>query len=293
MKNSTPKKQTASISPIGQPFITRFAPSPTGHLHKGHAYSAQLAHDRATAEGGTFLLRIEDIDTVRCRPEYTESIFEDLHWLGVSWPEPVRVQSEHFRTYAEALQKLRDAGLLYPCFCTRKDIMAAGDKTITGPDGPLYPGTCRHLPAPIGQDKIARGTPHAWRLDTYKALASLQAPLPDWIDEIHGRQKTDPLKFGDVILARKDTPTSYHISVVVDDALQNVSHVIRGMDLFEATHIHVLLQTLLGLPTPVYHHHPLLLEDDGKKFSKSNRSVTLRSLREAGYAPDEVLKTQP
>ena len=271
-------------------FATRFAPSPTGRLHKGHAFSALLAYERARSEGGRFLLRIEDIDTTRCKPEFVEGIFEDLAWLGLTWEQPVRRQSEHFDDYAAALEKLKTMGLAYPCFCTRKDIeaeIAGAGAAPHGPDGPIYPGICRHLSAQERDAKIAEGIPHAWRLDLAAARAHIGAPL-EWQDERKGIIPATPEELGDVVLARKDTPTSYHLSVVVDDGLQGITHIIRGEDLFHATHIHVVLQCLLGLPTPVYHHHGLMLDEHGQRFAKRNKSVTLESLRESGTNPDDL-----
>lgn len=265
-------------------FVTRFAPSPTGRLHKGHAYSALLAYDRARAAGGRFILRIEDIDTTRCRDEFVDGILEDLTWLGLEWEEPVRRQSEHFTDYQAALETLKAMGVAYPCFCTRKDIeaeIAGAGAAPHGPDGPIYPGICRHLSANEREAKIAEGIPHAWRLDLAAALALVAGPL-EWQDELKGTIIATPEELGDVVLARKDTPTSYHLSVVVDDGLQGITHIIRGEDLFHATHIHVLLQRLLGLATPVYHHHGLLLDEHGQRFAKRNRSVTLESLRASG-----------
>lgn len=265
-------------------FVTRFAPSPTGRLHKGHAYSALLAYERARAAGGRFILRIEDIDTTRCRDEFVDGILEDLTWLGLEWEEPVRRQSEHFADYQAALETLKAMGVAYPCFCTRKDIeaeIAGAGAAPHGPDGPIYPGICRHLSANEREAKIAEGIPHAWRLDLAAALKLVAGPL-EWQDELKGTIIAMPEELGDVVLARKDTPTSYHLSVVVDDGLQGITHIIRGEDLFHATHIHVLLQRLLGLATPVYHHHGLLLDEHGQRFAKRNRSVTLESLRETG-----------
>ena len=268
-------------------FVTRFAPSPTGRLHKGHAYSALVAYGRAQKEGGRFLLRIEDIDLYRCRNEYVEGIYEDLGWLGLKWEQPVRRQSEHMDAYNAALMKLGAMGVLYPCFCTRKDIQAeidAAESAPHGPDGPLYPRICHNRDDAERDKLIEGGTPHAWRLDLQAALQRIGEPLM-WADEIRGTIMAAPEELGDVVLARKDTPTSYHLSVVVDDALQGVSHVIRGEDLFHATHIHAVLQKLLGLPTPSYHHHGLLLDDAGQRFAKRNKSVTLKSLRDAGEDP--------
>ncbi len=273
-----------------KPCVTRFAPSPTGRLHKGHAYSALLAYRYAEAHSGRFLLRIEDIDTTRCRPEFTAGIFEDLKWLGLKWEEPVRQQSQHFEDYQAALETLKTMGLAYPCFCTRKDIEAEIAKSASaphGPDGPIYPGTCKHLSASERAAQIAAGTAHAWRLDLDAALKAINEPLV-WQDEMKGTVPATPRELGDVVLARKDTPTSYHLSVVADDALQGVTHIIRGEDLYHATHIHVVLQRLLNLPTPTYHHHGLLLDEKGERFAKRNKSVTLESLRDSGVSPEAL-----
>ncbi|MEO5336688.1 MAG: tRNA glutamyl-Q(34) synthetase GluQRS [Magnetospirillum sp. WYHS-4] len=262
--------------------VTRFAPSPTGFLHLGHAHSALFAFETARAAGGRFLLRIEDIDPGRCRPEFTEAIFEDLAWLGLEWEEPVRRQSEHLHDYRAALARLEGLGLLYPCTCTRKEIMdeiARAPRAPHGPEGVLYPGTCRGRP-------MAAGKEAALRLDIAKALA-LAGPLT-WRDREAGIVRADAALFGDVVLARKDVPTSYHLSVALDDHLQGVSLVTRGMDLFEATHVHRLLQALLGLEVPGYHHHRLLVGEDGRRFAKRDRSLALRSLRAAGHSPQEV-----
>ena len=262
-------------------FITRFAPSPTGYLHKGHAYAALTAYRRACNEGGMFILRIEDIDQTRCRPAFTQAIYEDLDWLGIKWPEPVRIQSQHFDTYRNALEKLKQLGLVYPCFCTRKDIIREIDNAPSaphGPDGPCYPGTCRKLSNAEIDEKITSGKPHALRLNLRAALSIIYKPL-GWHDEVHGFTKATPEILGDIVLARKDTPTSYHLSVVVDDALQNITHVIRGEDLLHATHIHVVLQTLLGFPVPIYHHHPLLTDNEGRRLAKRSGAISIRDTR--------------
>ncbi|MGE0748301.1 MAG: tRNA glutamyl-Q(34) synthetase GluQRS, partial [Rhodospirillales bacterium] len=227
--------------------VTRFAPSPTGHLHLGHAYAAWFAQTHATA--GRFLLRIEDIDRDRCRPEYEAAIFDDLAWLGLDWAPPAMRQSARFDAYRAALDRLQAQGLLYPCFCTRRDIEAAATAphlVQAGPDGPLYPGTCRRLPAGDRADRMARGDAFALRLDM-AAATRLAGPLA-WTDRGRGAQAAQPAQFGDVVLARKDTPASYHLAVVVDDAAQGIDLVTRGEDLFAATHVHRLLQALLGLP---------------------------------------------
>lgn len=260
--------------------VTRFAPSPTGLLHLGHAYSALQAHDFARAHDGAFLLRIEDIDPGRVRPEFVDGIIEDLLWLGLEWDGEMLYQSERLALYAAALEGLRDAGLLYPCFCTRAEIAAeiaaSASAPHRGPDGPVYPGTCRGVAAPD------LGRPHAWRLDVAKAVARA-GPLT-WRDgdiEIEAR----PEAFGDVVLARKDAPASYHLAVTIDDADQGVTDVVRGRDLFAATHVHRLLQALLGLPAPVYHHHGLLGDEAGHRLAKRHGAPTLASLRAAGADP--------
>jgi len=271
------------------PPVTRFAPSPTGFLHLGHAYSALLAFRAARDGGGRFILRIEDIDAGRCRPEFEAAIYEDLAWLGLPWEDPVRRQSAHMADYGAALATLEARGLVYPCFCSRADIareIAAAAAAPHGPDGPLYPGTCRHLDRAERARRIAAGQPHAWRLDAAAAAAET-GPL-FWEDAERGRVAAAPQAFGDVVLARKDTPASYHLAVTLDDAVQGVTLVTRGVDLFAATHVHRLLQALLGLATPAYRHHPLLLDEAGRRFAKRDKALTLRSLREAGRTPDDV-----
>ncbi len=279
------------MTPNGGTMITRFAPSPTGLLHKGHAYSALMAFRAAVAAGGRFILRIEDIDTTRCKPEFTQAIYEDLAWLGLTWETPVRVQSDHFDDYAKALEKLKEQDVVYPCFCTRKEIVAEVARAPTaphGPDGPLYPGTCRTLSTKERTNRIAAGDAHAWRLDLTAAL-SITGDNLIWNDTERGDIIATPQELGDVVLARKDTPTSYHLAVVYDDALQGVSHVVRGQDLWHATHIHVVLQSLLGLPTPTYHHHGLLTDDKGVRFAKRDKAQTLQSIRESGMSPEALL----
>lgn len=277
--------------PKGPDIITRFAPSPTGRLHIGHAYSAWFAYNKAKEQGGRFILRIEDIDAGRCRPEFVQGIYEDLRWLGLTWEEPVRRQSEHMADYRAALEKLESMGLIYPCFCTRKDIqaeIASAPSAPHGPEGVLYPGTCRKLGLQEREARIAAGDAYALRLDMTAALARVDEPL-FWEDLGKGRQEAHPEILGDVVLARKDTPASYHLCVTLDDHLQGVTCVTRGEDLFHASHLHRLLQRLLGLNLPVWHHHPLLLDEEGKRFAKRNLSVTLQSLREQGKTPEEVL----
>jgi len=271
-------------------FVTRFAPSPTGHLHLGHAFSALIARDAAARAGGRFLLRIEDIDQGRCRPEFEEAISQDLAWLGIAWEEPVRRQSEHFDDYARALDRLAAAGLVYPCFCTRREIqaeIAAAGNAPHGLDGPVYPGTCRGLAAAERDRRIAAGEPYALRLDVAGAIARAGHDLV-WREREAGARRARPERLGDVVLARKDTPTSYHLAVTVDDAVQGVTCVIRGRDLAPSTHVHRLLQALLDLPVPEYWHHRLLLDAEGRRLAKRDRSVTLRALREAGRTPADV-----
>lgn len=264
--------------------VTRFAPSPTGFLHIGHALSALFARDAAGPDG-RFLLRLEDIDRTRCRPEFAAAIEQDLAWLGLDWPGPVRVQSDHFAEYSRVLETLRERGLVYPCFCTRAAALA---ETAGAPHGlgPVYAGTCRHLSPAERADRIAAGVAHAWRLDLSKAMAET-GPL-NWRDLDHGQIQAAPELLGDVVLARKDSPTSYHLAVTWDDALQGVDLVTRGEDLFEATHIHRLLQALLDLPVPVWRHHRLLLDAQGKRFAKRDKAPTLRAMREAGRTAAQV-----
>ena len=266
--------------------VARFAPSPTGRLHKGHAFSALFAWSRARAAGGRFLLRIEDIDAGRCREEFVDGIREDLAWLGLSWEEPVRRQSEHMGDYAGALARLGALGVLYPCFCTRRDIaaeVARAGGAPHGPDGPVYPGICRSMPAEERARRLAAGGSHALRLDVAKALA-LSGPL-SWEDERAGTVAADPLSLGDVVLARKEMPASYHLAVTLDDHLQGVTLVTRGEDLFHATHVHRLLQALLGLSTPRWHHHALLRAADGTRLAKREGAPALASMRAAGVDP--------
>ena len=255
--------------------VTRFAPSPNGQLHLGHALSALCAHDFARAHGGMFHLRIEDIDGTRSRPEHIETILADMKWLGLNWDGPVQFQSANVARYAAALERLKQIDLLYRCVCSRGDI-AAALKTAPvphGPDGPHYPGTCR------GRD-IGDEGPHSWRLDMAKAVEAA-GPLC-WTDLEAGLQYADPMLFGDVVLWRKDAPASYHLAATVDDAADGISHVVRGKDLFAYTAIHRLLQQLLDLPEPVYWHHPLLLDASGEKLAKSKSSPALAALRAAG-----------
>jgi len=266
--------------------VTRFAPSPTGELHLGHAYSALIAWRRAEEAGGRFLLRIEDIDIRRCRREFETAIETDLKWLGLSWDGAVRRQSEHFADYGRVLDQLDKRGLIYPCFCTRADIAAAGSAPH-GPDGPLYPGTCRHLSLQERRDRIASGREFCLRLDC--ATAAREAGPYHFHNEGQGKVTGDPLLFGDVVIARKDTPTSYHLAVTVDDHLQGVTLVTRGEDLLPSTHVHILLQKLLGYETPGYAHHKLLTDAEGRRFAKRDRAQTLHALRDSGKTAQDVL----
>ncbi len=263
--------------------VTRFAPSPTGLLHLGHAYAAITAYEC----GDDFLLRIEDIDKGRSRDGFIQAIFFDLKWLGLSWDEPSLRQSSRMTAYAEALASLKALGLVYPCFCTRAEIaaeVARAGEAQHGPDGPLYPGTCKLLPKEEGLRRMAREN-FALRLDVTKA-AALTGPLR-FLEHGH-RHPVDPLRFGDIVIARKDMPTSYHLAVVVDDAFQRVTLVTRGEDLLPATHIQRLLQALLKLPEPAYAHHALVLDAQGRKFSKRDGAVALQALREAGATPSDI-----
>lgn len=262
---------------------TRFAPSPTGRLHLGHAVSAIRAHDLARRGNGRFLLRIEDIDGVRSRPEHVAGIVEDLRWLGLEWDGPIVFQSHRLALYQAALDRLKRLGLLYPCFCTRADIMreiaASASAPHAGPDAIPYPGTCRNLDAATQARRLA-GEAHAWRIDIARA-AALAGELY-WKDGVLGAVLADPLSHGDVVLARKDAPASYHLAVSIDDADQGVTDVVRGQDLLAATHVHRLLQALLGLPTPDYHHHPLIVGADGKRLAKRDGAPALAMLRAGG-----------
>ena len=275
--------------------ITRFAPSPTGLLHLGHALAAQVAWDLAATAGGTFLVRIEEIDFTRCRPEYEAAIFEDLAWLGLVWEEPVLRQSEHFSLYASAVEGLRDRGLLYPCFCSRLDIARVVSCLRDWPrdpdGGPIYPGTCRHLSQEERARRLASGQHAALRLDMARAVSEVGMRLA-WRELGEGEEgrdvRAEPQLWGDAVLARKDIPTSYHISVVIDDARQGVTDVVRGKDLFDATSLHRLLQILLDLPAPRYRHHELLRDVTGQKLSKSTRARSLRALRAEGVTAQNV-----
>jgi glutamyl-Q tRNA(Asp) synthetase len=281
------------------PPVFRFAPSPNGYLHLGHAYSALLNFDLARQSGGRFLLRIEDIDPTRCRPEFETAIYQDLGWLGIAWEVPVRRQSEHFAQYGEALEKLSALGLVYPSFESRAEIakLVAQRQTLGSwprdPDGaPLYPGTAKSRSPGERAQMLETGTPYALRLDM--AAARARAGDLGWIERGQGPDgetgmvAARPEAWGDVILARKETPTSYHLAVVIDDALQGVTEVVRGQDLFWSTSVHRLLQRLLGLPEPAYRHHHLVLDGSGQKLSKSDKAAGLRELRDAGATPADI-----
>ncbi|WP_310412783.1 tRNA glutamyl-Q(34) synthetase GluQRS [Mycoplana sp. BE70] len=293
-------------SPLSKPAVFRFAPSPNGLLHLGHAYSAMLNHNLAMAAGGRFLLRIEDIDTVRCRPEYEEAIYRDLHWLGIEWGRPVRRQSEHFPFYQRALDELIARSLAYPAFLSRAEVRdrvaafeAVGGTWPRDPDdAPCYPTEERDLDRGLAGGWIAEGRQHAWRLDMDKALEAANEKLAgrslDWSetgmgpDGETGLVSAQPEHWGDVILSRPDAPSSYHLSVTLDDAAQGVTHVVRGRDLFHATSVHRLLQVLLDLPQPQYRHHGLVLSADGRKLSKSNQDTGILAYREKGLSPADL-----
>lgn len=278
--------------------VFRFAPSPNGYLHLGHALSALIDFEMARDVGGRFLLRMEDIDATRCRPEFEQAIYEDLDWLGVTWEEPVRRQSENLDAYRDALARLEAQGLVYPSFESRADIARHiaqhhGAPWPHDPDGtPLYPGTAKQLAPEERARRIAATEPYALRLDMNAAIKRTGALT--WVEigtdpkHDHETLMAEPQKWGDVVLARKDTPTSYHLSVVVDDALQGVTHVVRGQDLYQATSVHRVLQTLLGLPAPLYHHHRLILDAEGHKLSKSTNATALRELRGQDRKPVDI-----
>ena len=269
--------------------VSRFAPSPTGLLHLGHAHAALAARALAPAGEGRFLLRIEDIDPGRCRPEFEAAIYRDLEWLGLRWDGDVRRQSDHLDDYRAALETLDGQGLVYPCFCTRADIkaeIARSGRAPHGPDGPVYPGICRDVPRERARRRIEGDEPHALRLDMTRA-AAVVGPV-SWFDRAHGTFGARPEMFGDVVLARKDTPTSYHLAVTLDDHSQGVSIVSRGADLLEATHVHRLLQALLGLDTPQYRHHRLLTDGAGRRLAKRRGGLAIASLRASGRTPEEV-----
>jgi glutamyl-Q tRNA(Asp) synthetase len=273
------------------PVTTRFAPSPSGLLHIGHAWSALQGYRAARAHpDGRFLLRIEDIDTDRCRPEYERAIMDDMTWLGLAWDGPVRRQSEHLDDYRAALGELEALDLVYPCFCTRQEIrdeVAASASAPHGPLGLIYPGTCRQLTPSVRRARLETDTPFALRLDMRKAIARV-SPL-SWNELGQGRIYVDISLVGDVVIARKETAASYHLSVAVDDNVQGITLVTRGRDLFHATHVHRMLQALLGYDPPDYQHPDLLLDAEGKRFAKRDHAVTLQALREAGHTADEVI----
>lgn len=265
--------------------VTRFAPSPTGLLHLGHAHSALFGWRKARAAAGRFLLRIEDIDPSRCRPDFESAILRDLAWLGLDWDGTVRRQSEHLAEYRAALDRLSGLGLLYPCFCSRKDI-AAAVSAPHGPEGPVYPGTCRALAPETAEARKAKGDPYALRLDSARASA-LAGPL-SFEDEREGETPVRPGLLGDVVLARRDAPASYHLCVTLDDHLQGVTVVTRGLDLFHATHVQRLIQAVLGLNIPRYAHHLLLTNAAGERLSKRDGALGLAALRDAGRSAAEV-----
>lgn len=273
--------------------VTRFAPSPSGRLHLGHAYSALRAWDFAQQQEGNFLLRIEDIDFNRCKAEFEDLLKTDLAWLGLRWSEPTRRQSEHLDYYQSIAHRLETDGFLYPCFCTRKEILAEIARAGAAPhgsEGPAYPGTCRHLSEDERTHRIKSGRDYAMRLDLAAALDKVGRSLT-WSDLENGEipiAEKDWAELGDVVLVRKDIQTSYHLAVVADDFLQGVTHIIRGRDLFESTHIHVLLQHLLDMPQPIYLHHELVTDQTGKRLAKRDESETLAALRESGVSPAEI-----
>jgi len=275
----------------GGPVTTRFAPSPSGLLHIGHAWSALQGFRAARAHpDGRFLLRIEDIDTDRCRPEYEQAILDDVAWLGLDWDGPVRRQSEHLDDYQTALDHLEALDLVYPCFCTRQEIREEVRASVSAPHGPLgliYPGTCRQLTPSVRRARLESDTPYALRLDMRKAIARV-SPL-SWNELGKGRIYVDISLVGDVVVARKETATSYHLTVAVDDNIQGITLVTRGRDLFHATHVHRMLQALLGYRAPDYLHHEVLVDAEGKRFAKRDHAVTIQALREAGHTPEEVI----
>lgn len=276
------------VAPVEIAHVTRFAPSPTGLMHLGHAYAALFAWSEARRTNGRFLLRIEDIDRGRCRPQFEAAILEDLDWLDLEWEPEARRQSDHMRDYGAALARLDELGVVYPCFCTRSAIraeIARAGAAPHGPEGAVYPGSCRGLGA-AGRARAAAGEPHAWRLDSRRAAARA-GPL-FWRDRKAGEQRVDPAAFGDVVVARKDTPASYHLAVTVDDALAGVTLVTRGDDLFHATGVHRLLQALLDIDPPLWSHHAVIADANGVRLAKRNRAVTLRALRRDGKTPAEV-----
>ncbi len=279
------------------PEITRFAPSPTGGLHLGHAYSARLAHAVARDTGGSFLLRIEDIDTVRCRPEYTAQIIDELKWLGLDWDGPVRHQSERIADYRREIAGLTARGLTYPCFCTRRDIadeISRMQSAPQGPEGPLYPGICRKLDESERAMRLAAGEPHAIRLNIAACIETLAAPLDGFVETGRGAAgqtgliAPQPGILGDIVLGRRDVGVSYHLAVVIDDHDQGVTLVTRGDDLFMATHVQRLLQAVLGFAAPRYRHHRLIRDASGRRLAKRDQAQTLAALRASGVSPAAV-----
>ncbi|MDO5451251.1 MAG: tRNA glutamyl-Q(34) synthetase GluQRS [Akkermansia sp.] len=272
--------------------VTRFAPSPSGPMHVGHLLAALEARRLADALGGSCVLRVEDIDARAQKPEWLALMYEDLAWLGLRFDGEVMVQTQRFGVYAAALEKLRGIGLLYPCFCTRTEIRAHVLESGRAPHatlGYLYPGTCKYLPPDEVQARLAAGQEHSWRLDMERVLDLVGCP--EWHDSYRGTQRCVPTEYGDVVLARKEFPTSYHLAVVVDDAAQGVTDVTRGEDLFDATHIHRALQAVLGLPVPRYHHHTLLRDNAGKRLAKRDGARSLQSLRQSGFSPAQVMES--
>ncbi len=269
---------------------TRFAPSPTGRLHPGHAYSAWVAWELARTSGGEFLLRHEDIDATRVRPEYYTAIEEDLRWLGMSWREPALRQTDRTSAYASALETLKGRGVVYPCFCTRREIQEEISRMGGAPQGSdtlVYPGTCRNLPIPEQRHRLDSGATCSWRLNADKA--AVQTGGTFFHDLRHGVISTDPALLGDVVLARKDIGVAYHLAVVVDDSFQKITHVTRGEDLLPSTHVHRLLQALLNLPVPVYFHHPLVVDEEGRRLAKRDDDESIESMRNRQLSPQAVL----
>ncbi len=269
--------------------ITRFAPSPTGRLHLGHAYSALFAESLAIRDGGKFLLRIEDIDKNRCKDEHIEGIYEDLQWLGIRWSPEVLLQSSRFDEYKNSINKLREMEVLYPCFCSRKKIEAEQSNVGLAPhgsDSPKYSGSCREIGSEERECRMANGDPHSWRLDCSKAY-SMTGQL-QWFDQLAGNINVEPSILGDVIISRKDIATSYHLAVTLDDADQGITLISRGEDLMESTHVHRLLQCLLGLPVPQWCHHKLITNSDGERFSKREGSLTLKEMRDSGIKAKDL-----
>ena len=278
------------LKSLSMAIVTRFAPSPTGRLHLGHVLSAWVAWDLARSEDGRFLLRMEDIDGSRVRPEYEDGIIEDLQWLGLHWDGDILRQSERQDAYQQAFEELQAKDLLYPCFCTRKEIQAELKAMGGAPHehGEVYPGICKRLSTEERESKIASGLPHAWRLDAGRA-SQVSGPLT-FTDQLHGIVTVDPALLGDVVITRKDIGVSYHLAVVVDDAHQDITLVSRGEDLLPSTHVHRLLQAALNLPEPEYHHHHLVVDDNGQRLAKRCDSLSIESLRQSGETAEAVLQ---